>query len=444
MSLLIPATARCALLGAVIMAISSVQASASLPLQQAIEQAIAQDPLLQKRHHQQQATYAQGLAAGTLPDPKVSLSMMNLPVDSWQHDREAMTQLKVGVSQQFGRGDELALKREQLQIASEEYPLLRADRVAQIRAQVTQLWLDTYLAERTIALIEQDKALFEQLVDVSKASYANVVGRTRQQDVIRAQLELVQLDDRLSVEYQKRESARAQLLAWLRGAQAHIAWSDINLPETLPQLKVAVPAIFVQGKPDAERLLARLTSHPVVLAQDVRIEAAGKGVAIARQQYKPQWGVNASYGYRSDMPDGSSRADFFSLGVTLDVPLFTDNRQDQWLNSAQSNREAIKTDKLLLLRELSGQVEKEASQLRRLSERQTLFREQLLQQTHEQAEAALTAYTNDNGDFAEVVRARIAELNARVAAKQIDVDALKTVARLNYYLTTYQPGVTDE
>ncbi|WP_241566365.1 TolC family protein [Pseudoalteromonas sp. R3] len=202
MHFLITSTARCALLGAMLMAVSPVQASAELPLQKAIEQATAQDPLLQKRHHQQQAAYAQGLAAGTLPDPKVSLSMMNLPVDGWQLDREAMTQLKVGVSQQFGRGDELALKREQLHIASEEYPLLRADRVAQVRAQVSQLWLDTYLAERTIALIEQDKALFEQLVDVSKASYANVVGRTRQQDVIRAQLELVQLDDRLSVEYQ--------------------------------------------------------------------------------------------------------------------------------------------------------------------------------------------------------------------------------------------------
>ncbi|WP_240701837.1 hypothetical protein [Pseudoalteromonas rubra] len=52
MSFLIPATARCALLGALIMATSSVQASANLPLQKAIEQAIAQDPLLQKHQHQ--------------------------------------------------------------------------------------------------------------------------------------------------------------------------------------------------------------------------------------------------------------------------------------------------------------------------------------------------------------------------------------------------------
>ncbi|ALU44207.1 TolC family protein [Pseudoalteromonas rubra] len=432
------------LLSALTLSVTAAQASERLSLQKAIELATKQDPVLQKQHYQQRATQAQSIAAGTLPDPKVALSMMNLPVDGWQHDREAMTQLKVGVSQQFGRGDELALKRQQLMIASSEYALLRADRTAQIRAQVSQLWLDTYLAERTIALIEQDKALFEQLVDVSKASYANAVGRTRQQDVIRAQLELVQLDDRLNVEYQKRDATRAQLMSWLQSGQIQTAWSDTRLAEGLPSLQVAVPTLFVQGKPDTQRLLNRLTSHPVVLAQDVRIEVAAKGVAIARQQYKPQWGVNASYGHRSDMPDGSSRADFFSVGVSVDVPLFTANRQDQWLSASQADQEAIKTDKLLLLRDLSGQVEKEASQLRRLSERQILYREQLLQQTYEQAEAALTAYTNDSGDFAEVVRARIAQLNARVAAKQIDVDALKAVARLNYYLTTYQPGAAHE
>ena len=35
-------------------------------------------------------------------------------------------------------------------------------------------------------------SLFEQMAEVAKASYSNVVGKTRQQDVIRAQLEIVQ------------------------------------------------------------------------------------------------------------------------------------------------------------------------------------------------------------------------------------------------------------
>ena len=35
-------------------------------------------------------------------------------------------------------------------------------------------------------LIEQDRALFEQLVEAAEAQYASAVGRARQQDLIRA------------------------------------------------------------------------------------------------------------------------------------------------------------------------------------------------------------------------------------------------------------------
>jgi hypothetical protein len=53
-----------------------------------------------------------------------------------------------------------------------------------------------------------------------------------------------------------------------------------------------------------------------------------------------------------------------------------------------------------------------------------------------QAEASLTAYTTDDGDFSEVVRARIDELNARIDALDIQIDRLKTISQLNYFFVT--------
>ena len=46
----------------------------------------------------------------------------------------------------------------------------------------------------------------------------------------------------------------------------------------------------------------------------------------------------------------------------------------------------------------------------------------------------MSAYTSDDGDFAEVVRARIAELNAKIEALDIDVQRAKTIVQLNYFL----------
>jgi len=53
----------------------------------------------------------------------------------------------------------------------------------------------------------------------------------------------------------------------------------------------------------------------------------------------------------------------------------------------------------------------------------------------EQASAALTAYNNDDGDFAEAVRARISELNAQVELIQMMAERAKTLASFRYLTT---------
>ena len=69
----------------------------------------------------------------------------------------------------------------------------------------------------------------------------------------------------------------------------------------------------------------------------------------------------------------------------------------------------------------------------RLLDRQRLYANDILVQIRDQAEVSLTAYTNDDGDFAEVVRARIADLNARIEGLNIDVDLLKSQVQLKYF-----------
>ena len=111
--------------------------------------------------------------------------------------------------------------------------------------------------------------------------------------------------------------------------------------------------------------------------------------------------------------NGKDRADFVSLGVSFDLPYFTKNRQDKEVQASVSQAEAVKTKKWSLVRKMIAGFEKTRTQLKRLNERQLLYQDQFLPQMSEQAEASLTAYTNDESDFAEVVRARIAELNAQ-------------------------------
>ncbi|MBQ4832876.1 TolC family protein [Pseudoalteromonas sp. MMG010] len=423
----------------------AAHAAKVITLEQAISLAQQNDPWIHGNKLRQSAMDSRSIAVGTLPDPKVSISMMNLPTDTWDFDQEGMTQFNVGVSQTFPRGDTLEIKESQLKVASTKFPLLREDRKAKLKTIVSELWLDAYLAQRTITLIEKDWNLFEQMAEVAKASYSNAVGKTRQHDVIRAQLEILQLEDRLTVEKQKLETSIARLNEWLHIYDEHNLGKvfdfdtqhlEFVVSKEIPIIRLYNPKLLTISHYSRNSLANELVNHPALLVIDVKQKVQEKEVLLAKQQYKPHWGVSGSYGYRERMSSGESRADLFSVGVTFDLPLFTENRQDKQMSASIAETEAVKTEKLLLTKKMIASIEKELKQLKRLSDRQALYEDQLLKQTYDQAEASLTAYTNDDGDFAEVVRARIAELNTRISALRIDVDVLKAVARINYFLTS--------
>ena len=408
-----------------------------LTLDQAVQLAQSNDPWLESNQYRQQAISAQSTAAGTLPDPMVSISLANMPVDTFDFSQEAMTQLKFGVSQALPRGDSLALSQKRLQQLSQEFPLQRENRKAQIRAAISQLWLDIFLTARTIELIEQDRPLFEQLAETASINYSSAMGQTSQQDVIRAQVELTRLDDRLSQLRQQLRSKKAQLAEWL-STEDYSQWmlGQYSLPETLPAISIQYTDASDNSQQNSSAaLIQQLSKHPQLLALDQRIKASDTSIELAKQSYKPQWNLNASYGYRDDSPMGDSRSDFFSVGVSFDLPLFTDNRQDQQVTSNVKEREAIKADKWLMLRNMIASVRNYQGQLVELENRRSLFNDRLLEEMQQQAEATLNAYTNDRGDFAEVMRARIVELNTKIDAMTVEVNYLKTVVQLNYLFT---------
>ena len=420
-------------------------ADSTLTLETAVKAAQLNDPWLIGNRHSQDAIEAMSVSAGTLPDPQASFGFLNVPTDTFDFNQEPMTQLKVGVTQMFPRGESLALKRKQLETVGSQFPYQRLDRKAKIVVTVSQLWLDAYNAQESIALIEKDRPLFEQLVDIADASYSAAYGKSRQQDIIRAQLELTRLDDRLTMLRQRQEMFTEKLSGWVSdnfrkeygersSSMSSLPWSSLKLAKDLPDIKMLRKSLYLSNREiTPQQFFEYVAKHPSLLALDQEIEASKIGIDLARQKYKPEWGINAGYAYRNEDRNGNDLADFVSLGVSFDLPFFTKNRQDKEVQSSVSQTEAVKTKKWTLVRKMIAGFEKTKKQLNRLNERQLLYQKQLLPQMSEQAEASLEAYTNDESDFAEVVRARIAELNAQIDALAIDVERQKAIIELNYY-----------
>lgn len=411
----------------------AVQA-APLTLEDAVNRALASDTWIKTSQFNESSQRSMGDAAGRLPDPRFNLGLANMPSDTLDFNQEPMTQLVFGVSQMIPRGDTLELNSSKFEQQADMQPLLREERKARVRMEVSQLWLDAWQAQRSIDLIDGNRALFEQLVDVTTSSYVSALGRTRQQDLIRAQLELTQLDNRLSRLQQQRDMASAKLSEWLINIEADDAEipasSAIEFPTATPQVTSGESAL------EQVNNARRFTGHPSIQLFDRQIELSRTDVDLAEQKYKPQWGLSASYGYRGDDAMGSDRADLMSVGVSVEMPLFSTRKQDSEVDAASSRVEAVRTERLLKLRRLVSAYDNAKAAYLNASDRIELYQQQLLPQSHEAAEAALNAYTSDDGDFAEVVRARISELDNHLALIELSAQQQKQLAQINYLLTS--------
>ena len=337
----------------ILLVLQSFQLLAEEPLSltMAVQSAQANDPWLLGNQHSQDSLESLSIASGSLPDPKISIGFANLPTDTFNFDQERMTQFKIGVSQMFPRGNSLDLRRKQFELLASQHPFQRQNRKANVVVTVAHLWLDAFKAQESIALIEQDRALFEQLADVAEASYSSAMGKTRQQDIVRAQLELTRLNDRLTVLHQHREVALRRLTEWrsvyfLPQTSDDQSDSPLNLIRTLatpnvildhhlPEIRLLNPELYISAtETQPQKLYQYLADHAVVQGLEQRIKAHRTGIELAQQKYRPEWGVNASYGYRNEDATGLDRADLFSVGISFDLPLFTANRQDKELQSA--------------------------------------------------------------------------------------------------------------
>ena len=91
----------------------------ALTLQNAEQIAVQDDPGQKIYQAQQASLIAKGNSSATLADPMIKFGLANMPIDSFSLDSDPMTQMTVGISQQFSRGDSLELAKEGFTLKSE-------------------------------------------------------------------------------------------------------------------------------------------------------------------------------------------------------------------------------------------------------------------------------------------------------------------------------------
>ncbi len=399
-----------------VVTVTSTEAQTALPLTmaEAEQLALAAEPGRLALESEAAALEERAVVAGQLPDPMLRVGLNNYPIESGGFSTEGMTQVLVGYRQAFPAGKTRSLSFEKFGLLADSMNENAATRERNVRTATQKAWLELYFLDRAETLIHESRPLFSDLAEITRSLYS--VGRKNQVDVLRAELELSRLDDRLIDIARRRARARAELAEWI-GVEA-----DRPVASNFPRWSSVPP------KPELER---GLSQHPAILAAEAQVGASETGVKMADERSKPDWALDIGYGYREGyLPSGEPRSDFITVGVTVGLPFFNRKSVDSTLTAALHERSAARLSKSKLERELDRQLDAEYAEWQELTRRIELYDNQILTQTKEQVEAALLAYQSDAGDFADVMRASIGYLNTRIEFLRLRVDRAQSYAML--------------
>lgn len=401
-------------------------------LTQLIETALSIDASRQQYFAQSQAIRETGVASSTLMDPKLKVGFGGLPVDSFKFDQDPMTNISVGLMQQFERGSTLTLQAKKAEQQADGMALQVRQRELEVANSMTQLWLELGYQQYAQRILRENQSLMSELERFIETNYS--LGKSEAQDLLQAQLQVSKLDEKLQANHQIQSRILSQLSEWLGSAwlanQPTLS-ADNQLPWA--QLTEQLTSMTEQNQH-----FTQLMKHPMIGMAEAEINTSKTQVEIAQTAYQPQFGVEVMYAYRqANGMKGQPASDLVSASLTMDIPLFTGNRQDRNHAAAQYQVGAAKSQRDVLLAQMNAKVNALLVDKANLEQRLERYHSTLLTQAKARTQAIERGYENSTAQFNDVVSAASDELALQLEQARLTTDLNLTNSNLAYLLSGF-------
>lgn len=387
-----------------------------LDLHQAEQLALQYDPMLKAQQQQLLAVENEVVAADTWEDPRLRMGVMDVPTDSFDLSAEPMTKFQLGYQQMLPRGDSSALMARKKQAQQQQKSASIDLRRREVRMIARQAWLELYAQQQTEKILLASRQIFSQQLEVSQSLYA--AGRSNQQDVLQAELELSLVDDKLQRVIATRREKKAVLAQVIGPVAADQALED----------RAGIYGVLAEEK----ILRDQLKNHPALHQQQAVIAGQAEAVSLARQKYRPQWGFDVTYTRGEADTFGSVDTSAMSFMLMFDLPVFTGNLQDRELAASQNMLQAERYVSQDVMLQLVSQLDQSLARWQQLSQRLQLYDDRVLNQAQQNARAALSGYQSGVVTFDATTRARGAELEAQMQRLDLYIEKAMVYAQIMY------------
>jgi cobalt-zinc-cadmium efflux system outer membrane protein len=350
-----------------------------ITLQELVAIALARNPAIKRAAERFQAQQARVPQARSLPDPTVSGGWMgNITPFSVQHG-DPSSYRGFTVSQQLPSPGKLALRGKIADRETEagrwEYEQTRRQVVAEVKTAYYAYFYD----RNAIEITEKNSDLLKKLENIAEARYR--VGKGIQQDVLRAQIEVARIDQRLIVLRQEEQTAQGRLNTLL--------YQDPELPLPLPA--PVHPADFHDALQD---LYAMAHQNDPSLERDRRmIEGSQDTVKLAQKAYVPDFNVAYTYEERPDMPD------MHGVMLGINIPVFFRSKQREGVIEASHDLNASRREFDDRLTAVNFEIKQQYLAATASRDLMNLYSKAIVPQSSLALESSMAAYEVGKVDF---------------------------------------------
>lgn len=359
------------------------------------------------------ATREMAVAAGQLPDPALRLGVENLPVDGpdrFNLNRDFMTMRRIGVMQEFTRGDKRQLRAERFEREGERALAEKTATLAMIQRDTALAWLERYYAEALAGVVAAQ--IIEARLEIEAVDAAYRAGRANQADAFAARLALAALEDRLSESERRIRTAKTALIRWVGEAAA----APLGGKPDIDVLRL-----------DARELEADLSHHPQIAVLARQSDLAASEAKLARANRNADWSVEVAYSQR-----GSAYSNMLSFGVSIPLQWDQAKRQDRELAAKLALADEAKDRREEALRAHAGEVRAQIQEWESLRERRARYERVIVPLAKDRTRAALSAYRGAKAGLAEVLAARRNEIDVQMQALQLESENARLWAQLSF------------
>jgi outer membrane protein TolC len=390
------------------------------PLEQYIQIALSHNPEIQASRKRMEAIAHQVPVAASLPDPMLNTTAFPEPVQTAAGQQE----LILAVNQKFPWRRKLSLHAG---VAESQTDVARAQLASVELAtieRVKKAYYELYFIQQATSVTEAQRNLLVQIRDAANARYRAAL--TSQQDVLRAELELSQIEDNLIRLRQQLVSAQAKLARLL-----HVA----------PQTKVrALDYLSRENVPlDLEWLERQaVAARPELHAQLAALQRDRQGAQLARLDYVPDLTLGMSW---IDVADAgispvSNGRDAFLVTAGVNLPIYR-KRLNSNVRSAEAKAvatareyDALRDTTLEQVLDLFAQAQSQQDLLK-------LFEEDILPKARQTLEVSDRAYGVGEVDFLTLLDNFGQLLRYEVNYRRLEASLGQTLAELERVVGGY-------